>query len=119
VQIHPIEQTSDGLKFRLIAEAINTRDGASIARFPLDLDPPLDKPHINDDTRFVARKLMDQMTQTWQNYQPQPTQPAVVPWTPLTPATPTSNPSGAFVQPATPPTTKPAPAVNNDFFGTP
>jgi hypothetical protein len=118
VQVHPIEQTSLGLKLRLIVEAVNTRDGASIGRFSLDLDPPLDKPHINDYTRFIARKLMDEMTMTWQNYQPSPGQPAIVPMTPLTPSTPTTNPSGAFVQPAAPPTTRPAPADNN-FFGTP
>jgi hypothetical protein len=128
VQVRPIEQTGMGLKYLLIAEAVNTRDGASIARTTIPLDPPQDLPHIRTATRFVARQLMDEMTSTWQHYQPpapvmapstgQPApaaplttsnpQPAVVPMTPLTPSTPAATPPGAFVEPATPPTTAPA-----------
>ena len=124
VQVHPVEQTMLGLRYLLIAEAINTRDGASIGRCTIPLDPPLDKPHINDDTRFVARKLMDEITLSWQNYQPPPavmtpnSQPAGIPMTPLTPATPTTPsapptpPSGAGAQsPAAP-----NPAVDDQWI---
>jgi hypothetical protein len=145
VQAHPIEQTAAGLKLRLIAEAMNTRDGASIGRVVIDVNPPQDDPHIREFTRFVARKLMDEMTLTWQNYTPSPAgsasnqPPALVPMAPATPAssspqpaptnagTPVAAPPGAFVEPATPPpaarpqTSPPSttPSASSDFFGTP
>ena len=31
----------------------------------VDVPTPLDKAQINDYTRYLARKLMDDMTQTW------------------------------------------------------
>ncbi len=70
VQAHPTRQTAEGLEIRVIAEAINTRGGQSIARAVVDVPPPLDKPKINDYTRFLARKLMDEMANTWSNPAP-------------------------------------------------
>jgi hypothetical protein len=65
VQARPTKQTSDGLQVRMIAEAINARGGQSIGRAVVDVPPPLEKTTINRSTRFLARKLMDDMIQTW------------------------------------------------------
>ncbi|HEX8324607.1 MAG TPA: hypothetical protein VF595_11930 [Tepidisphaeraceae bacterium] len=65
VQARPTKQTPQGLSIRLIAEAMNTRGGESLARAVIDVPPPLDKPVLNEYTRFLARKLMNDMTQTW------------------------------------------------------
>ncbi len=85
VQVHPTQQTQDGLEFRLVAEAINVRGGESIARALVDVPPPLDKPKINKYTRFLARKLMDGMVGSWESFggRPEgaPPAPATVPAT--------------------------------------
>jgi hypothetical protein len=65
IQIHPTKQTRNGLEVRLVAEAINTKGGVSLARAIVDIPPPLDKPEINKYSRWVARKLMDGMTASW------------------------------------------------------
>lgn len=70
VQAHPTRQTQEGLEIRLIAEAINTRGGESIGRAVVDIPPPLTKQGINRYTRFIARKLMDDMTGAWLNTPP-------------------------------------------------
>jgi hypothetical protein len=72
VQAHPTKQTSDGLQVRIIAEAINTRGGQSIGRAVVDVPPPMEKTTINRSTRFLARKLMDDMIQTWSASPPPP-----------------------------------------------
>lgn len=64
-QVIPIEQTPKGLRARVLAEAINTRGGQSIARAFVDIDPPIDRGRIEQSSRFLARKLMDGMTTTW------------------------------------------------------
>jgi hypothetical protein len=66
-QARPTRQSFEGLHVRLIAEAINITGGDSIARAVVDIKPPLDKPQINTYTRYVARKLMDDMTGAWSN----------------------------------------------------
>lgn len=66
-QARPTRQSFDGLHVRLIAEAINIKGGDSVARAVVDIKPPLDKPQINTFTRYVARKLMDDMTGAWSN----------------------------------------------------
>jgi len=45
----------------------------------VDIAPPLDKPQINTYTRYVARKLMDDMIGAWSNMQPASAAPAVNP----------------------------------------
>jgi hypothetical protein len=52
---------------RLLAESVNTQGGESLARAFIDMPPVMDKPIINERTRFLARKLMADMTGTWQN----------------------------------------------------
>ncbi len=64
-QARPTRQSIEGLQVRLIAEAINIKGGDSIARAVVDVRPPLDKPTMNMSTRYVARKLMDDMTGAW------------------------------------------------------
>ena len=65
VRAQQTRQTRQGDVVRLVGEAVNTDDGRSIGRAVVDVPPPLDKPQINRFTRFVARRLMDQMTSTW------------------------------------------------------
>lgn len=68
VQAHPTRQTRQGLEIRVIAEAINVRGGQSIGRAVVDFLPPLEKTTLNKYTRYLARKLMDDMTGTWMNF---------------------------------------------------
>jgi hypothetical protein len=71
-QARPTKQTFEGLQVRLIAEAINTKGGESIGRAVVDVMPPLEKTQINAHTRYVARKLMDDLIGAWSNAQPAP-----------------------------------------------
>ena len=73
VQARPTRQTRQGLEVRVIAEAINTRGGQSVARAVVDVPPPLEKTQINRSTRFLARKLMDGMTNAWNGMAREPT----------------------------------------------
>jgi hypothetical protein len=59
------QQTEQGLGIRLIAQAFNTKGGQVVASAALDVPPPLTKTKLNSYTRFLARKLMDGMTQNW------------------------------------------------------
>lgn len=65
VNVRVTRQTTGNLSFRLVGEAINTRGGRSIARAVVDVPPPLEKTTINEYTRYVARKMMDDMIGTW------------------------------------------------------
>ena len=65
VQARPTRQTSQGLGVRILVEAMNTRGGESIARSFVDVPPPLDKPTINRYARFLARKTMVELANSW------------------------------------------------------
>jgi hypothetical protein len=65
VQARVTRQTPAGLSVRILAEAMNTRGADSLARAAVDMDPPLNKTRLNTYTRFLARKLMDGMANTW------------------------------------------------------
>lgn len=65
VSAHPTRQTEYGLEVRLVGEALNIKGGQQVGRAVVDLPPPLDKPTLNKYTRYVARKLMMDMTQNW------------------------------------------------------
>ncbi len=67
VQAAETKQTPRGVEVRLIGEAINTVGGESIGRAVVDAPPILEKRVINEYTRFMARKLMKDMTGTWNN----------------------------------------------------
>jgi hypothetical protein len=75
VQAHPTRQ-SYGPAVRLVAEAINVRGGQSLGRAVVDVPPPLDKNQLNKYTRFMARKLMDDMTGAWLSAPPPRAAPA-------------------------------------------
>lgn len=81
VQARPTRQTARGLDVRIVAEALNTRGGRSIARAVVDVPPPLAKTTLNEYTRFLARKLMDDMIMTWSAPVPQPSAPSASPST--------------------------------------
>jgi hypothetical protein len=93
VQARPTKQTSEGLGVRVIVEAINTKGGQSLAREVVDVPPPLDKWQLNKYTRFLARKLMNGMGNSWMA--PPPVRPegagpttGPVPQAPAAPAAP-------------------------------
>ena len=65
VRAQQTRQSREGDAIRLVAEAVNTDDGRQIGRSVVDVPPPIDKLQLNKYTRFVARRLMDQMTRTW------------------------------------------------------
>jgi hypothetical protein len=90
VQAHPTRQTPQGLQVRMVAEAISLRGGQSLGDAVVDVPPPLDKVRINTYTRYLASKLMDDMTQTWANA-PAPAAPA--PSAPAGPATGSTPPA--------------------------
>jgi len=100
VQAHPTKQTAQGLEVRLVAEALNIKGGQSIGRAVVDVPPPLVKTTINTYTRYLARKLMDDMTTSWtamaQNAPPPPPPPPhteVAPPPPSAPPAPTPAPA--------------------------
>lgn len=70
VSAHPTRQTPNGLEFRLVGEALNIKGGQQIARAVVDIPPPMEKTTLNRYTRFVARKLMMDMTQSWTSGEP-------------------------------------------------
>ena len=79
VQARITKQSAAGQSVRIVAEAMNTRGGDSLARATVDMDPPLAKAQLNKYTRFLSRKLMDGMASTWSNPatkdRPAPSQP--------------------------------------------
>ena len=79
VQARPTRQSRERLEIRVIAEAINTRGGQSIGRAFVDVPLPLEKTQINYYTRYLARKLMDDMTGSWSSPQPQAAPPQTAP----------------------------------------
>ena len=98
---------------RLVAEAVNVKGGQSIARAVLDVPPPLESKHLEECTRIVARKLMDEMTATWNSFPsggpvPPAPPPATVPPAPPSATVPPAPPP-ATAPPAPPPVTVPAP----------
>jgi hypothetical protein len=78
-QARPTRESFQGSQIRMVVEAINIKGGDSIARSVVDIAPPLDKPQINTYTRYVARKLMDDMIGAWSNMQPASAAPAANP----------------------------------------
>jgi len=70
VGARPTRQTFEGLEFRLVGEALNIKGGQQVGRAVVDVPPPLDKPTLNKYTRYVARKLMMDLTQSWSGTEP-------------------------------------------------
>jgi hypothetical protein len=70
VSAHPTRQTQYGLEFRLVGEAMNIKGGQQVGRAVVDIPPPLEKTTLNRYTRYVARKLMMDLTQSWTAVEP-------------------------------------------------
>lgn len=65
VQALPTAQTDRGLDLRIVAEALNTADAASVGRANADLHPPMSAARLDAVSRYLARRLMDDMTGAW------------------------------------------------------
>lgn len=93
VQAHPTNKSQqDVVGMRIMAEAMNTRGGQSLGRAVADVPPPLEQTTINSVTRYLSRKLMDEMMATWSSPPP-----AAAPSAPTSaaPQTPPPVPSSA------------------------
>jgi hypothetical protein len=118
VQVRPTRQSTHGpIALRLNAESINMLGGESIGRATVLIPPPLSSEQINKFTRFVARKLMSDMIQTWSSPGPgaRPRDGATQPGTdgrPVVPTPPRNDvPPGTPDAPAAPaPAPEPPPA---------
>jgi hypothetical protein len=105
VRAEPTRQAQQNVAVRIVAEATNTRDGVIIGSAVVDVPPPLEKTQINTYTRFLARKLMDDMAATWNAAPPRAAHPAQPPAQP-----PAQQPAPLQVPPPAPPTQR---APNN------
>jgi hypothetical protein len=75
LRAEPTRQSGNGPAVRLVADVSNLAGGESIGRAVVDVPPPLDKPQLNTYTRFLARKLMADMTNAWSSFGAPDTQP--------------------------------------------
>jgi hypothetical protein len=104
VTAHPTKQTAQGLQIRILCEAINIKGGESIAAAAVDVPPPLEGTVIKKYTRFMGRRLIDQMTKTW-SYGPPPgvRQPPAGMQSPVIPPPPSNAPQTTTPAPVPPP----------------
>jgi len=65
LRAEPTRQAANSPTVRLVADASNLAGGESLGRAVVDVPAPLDKPQINTYTRYLARKLMADMTNAW------------------------------------------------------
>lgn len=116
VQAHPIRR-----EFRtyvlMLAEAVDVRGGEILAQASVEMPAPVDQHELNNFTRFLARKLMHEMAQTWESA---PSEPASPPQgAPMqTPPLPGS-PAPAPIPPANPAQPLPSPAPGNPTIPAP
>jgi hypothetical protein len=103
VQVHPTRKSDDGVGMRLTGEAMNTRGGQSLGRAVADVPPPLEEPTINSATRYVSRKLMDEMMATWSSPAPAAPPSGAAPSSTLVP----DSTRGMRPAPSSPPVTQP------------
>jgi hypothetical protein len=88
IQAHPTRR-QDQLVVLLVAEATNIRGGESLAQASVEMPTPVDRIELNNYTRFLARKLMHEMGDTWAAA---PAPPPASPATPSAPAAPATRP---------------------------
>lgn len=113
VQAHPSRQAGGQLAIRLVGEAVNVRDGEQVGRATVLVPVPLESETINVFTRFVARRLMSDMTLTWAGNRPPEPRPLPSPTnaepsggaTPAVPTEPARQPAGPSEPPPTTPKT--------------
>ena len=65
VQARPTAQTNRGLSLALVAEALNTAGGESIGRANASFDGPMSPVRLDEVSRYLARRLMEDMTGAW------------------------------------------------------
>lgn len=65
VQARPTAQTTEGLDLRIVAEAVNTVGGESVGRANADFPGPMSAARLDRVSRYLARRLMDDMTGAW------------------------------------------------------
>jgi hypothetical protein len=65
VQARPTAQTVNGLDLRIVAEAINTVGGESVGRANADFPGPMSAARLDRVSRYLGRRLMDDMTGAW------------------------------------------------------
>lgn len=87
VQAHPAKR-GDQLIVLLVGEAINIQGGESLSHASVEMPTPIDRTELNNYTRFLTRKLIHGMVQTWSSAPP-PASGAAAP----APAPPTTAPS--------------------------
>jgi hypothetical protein len=104
VEAEPTDQYPQADRIRLVSEALNTKDAISLGHAFVDMPIPVQKPQINEYTRYLARKLMDDMSSTWMS--PVPAS--------ATPAAPRSTTSGAVPPAINALNTTPVPARDPD-----
>ena len=76
VQAHPTAQTDRGLALAIVAEAMNTDGAESIGRANASFDGPMSAYRLDAVSRYLSRRLMDDMTGAWLTPVPPPaTQP--------------------------------------------
>jgi hypothetical protein len=113
VRASATHQSGEGPAVRLVGDASNVQGGESLGQAVVDVPPPLDKPQMNKYARFVARKLMSDMTNSWTVAGPAPVVPpnSTVPpqFQPLPPAP--VQPPPQFVPQPQPALVPPAPAA--------
>jgi hypothetical protein len=88
VQAHPTRRLGQ-LVILLVGQAVNIHGGESISQASVEMPMPLDRPEEENFTRFIARKLIHGMVDTWSSAPPeQSSTPQAPPQTPapLTPA---------------------------------
>lgn len=93
IRAEPTRQAGGAPAVRIVADASNIKGAESIGRAVVDVPPPLDKPQINKYTRFVARKLMSDMTGSWTSFGSRENSPANPPGDGTAPA-PATQPAG-------------------------
>jgi hypothetical protein len=74
ITAHPVRR-QDQVVVLLVAEAINVRGGESLAHASVEMPTPVDRYQLNNYTRFLARKIIHGMTNTWEAAGPPSTQP--------------------------------------------
>ena len=65
VQARPTAQTVNGLDLRIVAEAVNTVGGESVGRANADFPGPMSAARLDRVSRYLGRRLMDDMTGAW------------------------------------------------------
>jgi hypothetical protein len=114
VQAHPVSRQGQ-LVVLLVAQAVNIKGGEALADASVEMPTPIDRYALNNFTRFLTRKLMHGMIDTWTG-SPPPNPTAAVQTPAPAPAAESAAPAPTTPAPApaAAPPTAPAPAPSGD-----